>query len=329
MNLEKFISSLYIYYNKLFVGYTSGKILIYDFPIKNGRTYNFGRVSYQREISAASAIVEMQSLQHVLFVSTSDKLYGFDFLRMNDSVLFDTFEKEIPDCSNIKIDSQKKLLFAFSTSLGIFLLDIKNPHKPKFIKNIKPEILKSTGSLDVTDLDVYENTIFMSIRNSQIMRIDLDLTETNEKINHEFTKMVLSDPQDVKYSPKSNLLYIADADQGFYVYDIQSGTNLFSKSIETNSGFPQKIILDGNNAIVKLSSSVYYYNHSKKSFDLILDSKIGCIAKYFKMYVYTKQNTFNIFKIGSFTNQEFNSLSSSEIKFQNINSFSTKNGKFE
>jgi len=278
-------------------------------------------------VNAGDAIIDMQASNNVLFASTSNKLYCYDFKLDNSDVLSKLFVKEIPDCSNIKIDYTNHLLFAFSSTKGIIAFNIRNPRKAKFISSLRPVELKREGNLNLTEIDVYDKTIFLVIRKSKIIRIDLQ--EQSDEfgitkqlvIGREFDKISLQDPQDAKYYHPKNLLYVADADLGFMVINIQTNEILFTKIFEDGSDFPQKIILLNGNAVVKTCNGLYFFNFKRRSFDRIFDYKIGSIAKYYNSFIYSKNNKLNYVRVGRMKIEEERIMNDSSIQFERVTEY--------
>lgn len=287
---KSLICSLYTYNYSLFTAYLDGSVKVFPLPKLYPKRYE-NLKPYNLNIPGDSerSIIEMQAYKHVLFASTSEYLYSFDLKKGNENHTI--FQKEIPYCTQIKIDYKKKFLFAVSDERGLVTIDISNPHNPKFKTDIYSDFKRKNYS--IVDMDVDNGIIFLAVRNYGILRIDYsDSTLRKPKVYREIEKIYLEDPQDVKYSPINKHIYICDANKGLITLDTSKGE---AKEYSLNNDdIPRKVIIHYNDAIIQGKKGLYYFNFGYKTMSKIFDYKIGTMTKYYNQLVYCKNNSLNL-----------------------------------
>lgn len=311
---KKIITSLYAYNYNLFIAYFNKTLKIQNIP--QLRTPFFAsRSNYESIINVDDFIVDMQAKGNILYASTPNKLISYDLLNQSDNSNNEVFSKNVPDCSLLKIDYKENILFLVSNQKGIIALNIKNPKKPKFISNFIPTPLSNFSDLSISDIDVYNKKIFLTIRKFGITRIDYEGGGHNFEILKEIDKIKLIDPQVTKYSEKFKRLYIGDADKGFIVYDINRNKIVFNEKLPNND-FPQDIIKYYSNIVIRGKKGLYYFKNNQKRIFSIFNKKIGAITSYYNQIFFVEKGDSKILVLGKLSDGSMGILGRSPYDFQ-------------
>ncbi|SDH03402.1 hypothetical protein [Desulfosporosinus hippei] len=317
--LNHTITSLHCYHNSLFVAYLNGKIEI--IPLYKNFSGYFSRLTPFNidNLNNDSIIIDMQTYRETLFTSTHQFLFSFD-LRNNNQPQ-QVFEKRIPFCTKIKINHKRRLLFALSETRGLVVLNIFNPNSPQYLTDIENKIIDKNGHSYVTDIDVNDNTIFLALRSKGIVRIDFLQNEFSvPSVYKQIKKISLTEPQEIKYSSLTKLLYIIDASEGLILLNTSNNEVLFSKRLPQND-MPRKIILHYKDAVIQGRKGVYYFNFKEETLKMIFNFKIGTMTKYHKQLVYSKQNSLNLLVLGKLDEPKKTELIDSSARFTRIDNY--------
>jgi hypothetical protein len=249
-----------------------------------------------------------------LFVTTSNQLLCYD-LKKSPVEKNQYFMKNIVNCTHIRINYKNNLLFAISEERGLVVIDISNPLKPRYICDIPVSFFQEHNCV-ISDLDLYENTIFLALRNKGILRLDYYQNNVEPVVYRSFEKIRLNDPQDVKYNKNNHYLYIADADEGLIILNTEDNKVVHS-CILPNDDFPRKLIIHYKNCIIQGSKGLYIYNTRSKEIKTIMEFKIGAVSKYYNKIFFYKNRKLNLLVLGNDTDIADNDNFSGIYKFKN------------
>jgi hypothetical protein len=242
-------------------------------------------------------VVDMVGYKDFLFILTTGPLYSIDLSRSGEFELVEV--KNVKDCSQISIDKSLKLLFLFSEERGLISLDIKDPSHPEYIRDLMPSTLKEKEMYFVTNMDTHYKKSFLSVRNLGVLRIDYKRNSLDEiDIGREIRKVFLREPQDVKFNPQNNLLYVVDYYDGLVVLNILNGEIMLNRTLP-NDDHPRNLILDGENAIIQGKKELHYFDLKKRRYHNIFDFKIGHLIRYYNYIIFTQKNTVNLLRVGT------------------------------
>lgn len=315
--MHEIVTTIYAYKSSVFIARLDGNITSIKLP-QSWYKFSSKVKPYSFEIRNLEKIVSgMQALKGVLFVATPNFLINFD---LEDNYLSNEgFKKYVADCTKIKIDYQNKILFAASEERGIVALKISNPRNPLFLTDMKLDI---SGKQYISEMDVFDNTVYLAIRNLGIIRIDYNENEFKKpKITRTVRKIKLEDPQDVKYNKHNKYLYIADSDQGFLLLSTINNQLVFSQQLP-NFDSPKKIILHYQNALIQGSKGLYMFNKADETIQVIFDYKIGASTKYYNKFIYYNDGFLNLLILGKSDTLDLNDTGYNP--FKNIFSYSKK-----
>lgn len=306
---NKIITSLYIYNSTLFKARLDGKIEATPVPNK-WLKYNNAQ-PYSLIIDIDKIVIEMQGYQGVLFVATSERLCAYNLKNMNNVI--GIFEKDIIKCKSIKIDYKNQWLFIVSETRGVTVLDISNALKPKFLRDIELPFLQSTcdemsDQYIITDFDVVNGVAFLAVRNKGIVRIDYAEGRFREpELVRTIDKIILDDPQDVRFCSENQYLYIVDSERGFIILDTRNNGVVYERN-SFDGGTPKKLLLRRQDAIIQTGKGLYLFKFSSKSLEKVLDFKVGALSMYYNHIVFSKRFSTNILTLAkrySYLDEEY------------------------
>ncbi|RFU70035.1 hypothetical protein [Bacillus sp. V59.32b] len=300
INESSFVSTLSIYNSSIITAYTDGRISSLPLP-KNWHSLYKERNPYVFDLKTEEKFInEIVGYKGSLFVATTNRLQSFNINKSSHVQQNHYFKKEIVNCTHLKINYENALLFAVSEERGIVVLNLSNPLKPRFVRDITVRFFQEENCI-ISDMDLYQNTIFLALRNIGILRLDYYQNELQEPVVYRsFEKIRLSDPQDVKYNKNNLYLYIADADEGLIVLNTRDN-NVVHRCRLPNNDFPRKIIIHHKNCIVQGSKGLYFYDTTTKGLNIIFEFKIGAISKYYNKIIFYKNKRLNLLILGNDT----------------------------
>jgi len=312
-----FISTLSIYNSSIITAFTDGKIVSTPLPT-NWKKPLIHSSPYSFELQTNEEFInEMIGFKGSLFVSTSNQLLCFNIMK-SPVEKNQYFMKNIVNCTHMRINYKSNLLFAISEERGLVVIDISNPLEPRYMCDIPVSFFQENNCV-ISDLDLYENTIFLALRNKGILRLDYYQNTVKEPLIHRsFEKIRLNDPQDVKYNKNNHYLYIADAEEGLIILNTEDN-KVVHRCLLPNNDFPRKLIIHHKNCIIQGSKGLYIYNTSSKEIKTIIGFKIGAVSKYYNKILFYKNRKLNLLVLGNNTDIEDNDNFSRVYKFKNNN----------
>ncbi|PGP49038.1 hypothetical protein CN993_00785 [Bacillus thuringiensis] len=317
-----YVSTLLVYNASIFTAYTNGRITSVPLPTNwfkpsvKSSSYSFDIISDEKDIN------DMIGYKGSLFVTTSNQLQCFN-IKKSPVEKNQYYTKNIVDCTHMRINYRNNLAFAISEERGIVVLNVSNPLNPRYIGDIDVNLFYQEDCI-ITGIDIHENTIFLALRNKGILRLDYYQNEIQEpKIYRSFEKISLKDPQDVKFNKKNSNLYIADADEGLIILSTMDNKIIHCCRLP-NDDFPRKLIIHNNNCIVQGSKGLYLYNTREKDLEIILNFKIGAIAKYYNKIFFYKNKKLNLLVFGNSVEMLDNDVFTSVYQYTNNNVFKIK-----
>lgn len=296
---HSFVSKMLIYDYTIFTAYINGVIKVESLPKSLGHFLEKNNIKGDFNIQTNEEyIYEMLAYKGVLFVSTDKKLLGY---RIENNRLreIEFFSKSIIECVTMKVDSSGRL-FAVSENRGLIVLNISDPLSPKYVCDISLNNYFGNPVNVIADMDLVDNTIFLALRNKGILRIDYNgkiKSLSNELIYTSVEKLMLKDPQDVKFNKINNFLYIVDAEEGLVIIDTNYNSMYDSVQLP-NQDTPVKIIIYKEDCFIQGNKGLYYYHTLYREISIILDYKIGEINKYYNNLIYYKKGKLNIIILG-------------------------------
>ena len=296
-NIRDIITNLYCYNCTLFVSYLNGTIKAFGLP-KNWFSFpNLKPIMFAADPGSNFAI-SMTALNRYLYVTTPKHLIVYD-LRDNNQIYGDVF-KEIGGCSNVKIDYVNKLLFVVSDSRGLVVFDISREGYPRYLKDINLKEVLHVDNYNLTDIEVADGYIFLSLRGFGIARFDYH-RDHNEFSQPNIIRMVqkieLSDPQEVRYSFKNKMLFIVDNERGLVLLNTLNN-EVFRERQLPNADRPKRVFTYNENCIVQGSRGLYYYRSYRDDLNTILGHKVGAVTKYYNHFIMSKKNEIQLVNMG-------------------------------
>lgn len=319
----KIIVSLYAYNFHLFVSYLKGGLEI--LPFRDNRIKIFKReIDYKVEIPIDNSLTELQAENDVLYGSSESKLKVFDLGEKSEFINFNNNSSEFYDTPNdilqITLSRIKHNLFALSESKGIVQMIMSNksyfqesnPSKiyNKVRKNFIPSTFDKIGNPTVSNMEINDNNLLISLRNHGVENIFI-----SKGIFSELSSIRSSDPQDVKNINSLNMIVIADSKDGLVFYDNKYYQRIKKIKLPEND-FPQQIEVSFSTVIVKGTKALYKYDYIENKFEVISEGKTGALTSYYDYIFFTKKG--NLFLSSINKKSERNNLNYDKEKISTV-----------
>lgn len=314
MNVDNITTALYTYNSSIFSAYFDGKIIARKLPdnwmryTQNSKPYTFKSDNILR------CVTNMVGYKGILYLSSSNEIKSIDL--KNKLQTDENLSKYTKNCTMLNIDFNAKILKAASLERGIVFININKPKKLEFLKELEIDMFKNSN-LSIVGMESSPESTFISVRNLGIVKIDNENGNIEKAIIKDNNKKILlEDPQGVKFNKRNQLLYIIDSEKGLILSDPKHDNIIYQNKLP-NEDSPKNIFLLNHSAIIQGYKGLYMFMFGSRKFKILLETKTGAITKYYNKIIYNKEGQLNLLMLDNKSNKEISYLKEYEI-FENI-----------
>lgn len=273
MKHQKIIISLEVYNFHLFIHYLGDGIDVIKFDNFQSEFHriNVANLSYISKISSESNITEVNFYNNNLLALSDNKL-----LHLN---LSNDFDKKI-----MFIDEEFDQLFFNKSNYRIDLLNINNkinffnPYSTSGLKSLNKDI-DIDNNQTVTNMKSAFDNIYLSIRGYGVKEINM----TN------LNSFRTEDAQDLEILDKNKVIVIADAFEGFILFELADNTKPVKK-IRFENEIIQEVRLYQKMLLIKGKNGLYLYDYLYDKKFKIFEGSVGAFTSYYDMIFFTSHN---------------------------------------
>jgi hypothetical protein len=310
--MMKIVTALLVHNFHLFISYLGNGVEIIEFEDLRYK-FRLIRKDYKKVLGLKNSIQEITTYGSQLFGVLDSTVNSFSLEQTTPQ-----FQGQIlPELktSQISIDYFFNDLYLLSEEKGINEIDIKNPLKPRFNKQIIPKTFEKIGDPSISNMISDKRFILLSYRGfGASLIINNPIGAPNEIVYR------TEDAQDVRYSEKLDLVIVADAFDGLIFFN--SKIEAAEKKVKLiDNDFPQEIKLFLGNILIKGKNGLYIYYLKDGELRKIWEGPVGAFTTYYNYIFFSSKSQIHLLIESDNTISQFKLLEPERIDLK-INKYS-------
>ncbi len=272
----------------------------FDYYMTNVRGFNKNNRSYLKKILTSKFLSEIVTFEDQLIGIQNSSFKRFPLQEDSNNFTLNFGNDEIDfiskiSTSQLSLDSNCKKLYLISEpseisdELEIFQFQANKSLHRNNIKRINLELFKKINNITISNMVSKDNNIALSIRGFGCSII-------RDYINNIPKETIYrsEDAQDVIFSQKYNLVFIADAFEGLLTFELNNNKKALHKIKLFDNDFPQEIKLFMGRILIKGKKGLYLYNISSRKINKIWDGSVGAMTTYYNYIFFSSRGEIHL-----------------------------------